>query len=168
MAAGQRVVKYGLRMPTEPVVIPDDDPARATLAADADAAYAAHRAGAEQATAKLNALPLANLTIPARIVLFAIVVGIAAAAGYQATTGSWSPPYDGQKLSVIGGGALAGDGRVAGHRPVRGRQADPGDPRAGAAVAGAGAAVGGAAVGERVGGPQGCLGRGRRRRAPRR
>ncbi len=106
VAAGNKVVKYGLRMPTDVVAVADDDPARATIAADADAAYAAHRAEAEQTTSKLNRLPLANLTIPARIVLIAVVVGLAAAAGYQATTGVWTPPYDFQKLGIFGGGAL--------------------------------------------------------------
>ena len=107
VAAGNKVVKYGLRVPTDPIVIADDDPARAAITADADGAYATHRAEAEQTQAKLNGLPLANLTIPARIVLIAVVVGLAAAAGYQATTGNWSV-FDPKKLGIIGGGALAG------------------------------------------------------------
>jgi DNA segregation ATPase FtsK/SpoIIIE-like protein len=105
VSAGQRVVKYGLRMPTEPVVIADDDPARAAIESDADAAYATHRAEAEQTTSKLNRLPLANLTIPARIVLIAIVVGLGAAATAQASTGQWAQ-FDAQKLGIVGGGGL--------------------------------------------------------------
>jgi S-DNA-T family DNA segregation ATPase FtsK/SpoIIIE len=106
VAAGQKVVRYGVRMPTEPVVIADDDPVTAAIAADADAAYAAHRAEAEQTTGKLNGLLLAKLTIPARIALFAILAGAVAAAVYQWHTGSWAPPYDAQRLGIFGGGAL--------------------------------------------------------------
>jgi S-DNA-T family DNA segregation ATPase FtsK/SpoIIIE len=106
VAAGNKVVKYGLRMPPDAVVIADDDPARAAIAADADAAYAAHRAEAEQTTAKLNRLPLANLTIPARLILISIVVGLAAAAAAQATTGNWSQ-FDPKRLGIVGGAGFA-------------------------------------------------------------
>ena len=106
VAAGQKVVKYGLRMPTDVVAVTDDDPAVAAIVADADAAYATHRAEAEQTTTKLNRLPLANLTIPARAILISIVVGVAAAAGYQATTGNWTQ-FDPKSLAIYGGGALA-------------------------------------------------------------
>ncbi len=124
VSAGQRVVKYGLRMPTDTVVIPEEDPASAAIAADADAAYAAHRAEAEQTTAKLNRLPLANITIPARIVLIAIVVGLGAAAATQASTGQWAQ-FDPQRLGIIGGGALAataillGIGRLIAVKQIR-------------------------------------------------
>ena len=113
VAAGNKLVKYGVRVPTDPVVIADDDPAQAGIAADADAAYAAHRAEAEQTTAKLNGLPLANLTIPARAFLIAVVVGVAAAAGAQAMTGQWAQ-YDAKHLAIVGGIGLAAAGILLG------------------------------------------------------
>ena len=109
VSAGQKVVKYGLRMPTDVVAVADDDPAVAPIVADADGAYATHRAEAEQTTTKLNRLPLANLTIPARAILISILVGVAAAAAAQAATGNYTnvAEFDVKKLAIVGGSALA-------------------------------------------------------------
>ena len=92
VAAGNKLVKYGLRVPTDPIVIADDDPAQAQIAADADAAYATHRAEAEQTTTKLSRLPLANLTIPARAILLGIVVAVGAVAAVQGLSGDFTKP----------------------------------------------------------------------------
>ncbi len=124
VSAGQKVVKYGLRMPTDAVTIGDDHPAVAGITADADAAFAAHRAEAEQTTAKLGRLPLAKLTIPARAILITIVVGVAAAAAAQAATGNFNQ-FDVQRLGIIGGAALVvtailvGIGRLVAVKQVR-------------------------------------------------
>ena len=124
VGAGQRVVKYGLRMPTEAVAVADDDPAVGAIATDADAAYAAHRAAAEQAAARLNRLPLANMTIPARAILITVLVAIGAAAGAQAMTGNFTQ-FDAHRLALEGGGAavmmavLLGIGRLMAVKQVR-------------------------------------------------
>ena len=105
VTAGQKVVRYGVKMPTDVVVVPDEDPAAQAIASDADAAYAAHRAEAEQTTTKLNRLPLANLYVGARPILIVVLVTIVAAAVAQATTGNFSQ-FDPKQLGIVAGAAF--------------------------------------------------------------
>ena len=102
VAAAKLVQRYGVAIPTDVVQV-DPDPA---IAADADAAYAAHRAHVEEGLARLQKMTLANLFVGARPILIGFVFVLGAAAAVQfLMVPNWMEP-DWQKLGIYAGGTL--------------------------------------------------------------
>jgi hypothetical protein len=98
--AANRVQKYGVRLPTEEVVV-EEDP---LIKTDADAAFIAHRTALEQLVTKLGKLPTANLFVGGRPIFLGIILTVIAAAGVQYYRKSLDPDW--QLQGIFSGGLL--------------------------------------------------------------
>ncbi len=93
---------YGVPLPSgSPPVEPDP-----AIAADADAAFATHKASAEQQVTKLKRMPLASLFVGGRPILVVAVLTLGAAAAVQLlmSPSPAEPQWD--KLGIFAGGTF--------------------------------------------------------------
>jgi hypothetical protein len=98
--AANLVQQYGVRLPTDEIIV-EDDP---QIIADADAAFAAHKASLDQLVGKLSKMPVANLFVGGRPYFLAVILVLLAAAGVQFYLKSVELNY--KLLGIYAGGTL--------------------------------------------------------------
>jgi S-DNA-T family DNA segregation ATPase FtsK/SpoIIIE len=92
---------YGVPIPTDAPVV-EEDP---TIATDADAAFATHKAAVDHQVTRLGRMPLANLFVGGRPFIITIILTILAGIAVQLSSGDFTE-LQGKQLGIFAGGTF--------------------------------------------------------------